>query len=226
MARIIVYNNATRALEVYYRGEQERMPYNLNNTLSVDEFRGSSKANTLWTDRTTMETWNQFRSYYGKSIPVGFAFKRPWEGGHGKQSQHYAGTSFDTGQALPSTERENLRVKANQFGKWSYVEPRSISPTWVHFDKRFGQPACSTGGYPSLSVGSRGNYVLILQDALNALGFVSGRPDGVFGNKTLAQVQAFQRARGITADGVVNCDTWTKIMNEAVGIGRTATVID
>lgn len=86
MAKILVYNQDTNRMETYTRGENESMPYNTNGTLKVKEFRGSSKSNILWTDKRTMQTWNSQRYIYGKPIYVGFAFKRPYEGGHGNQS--------------------------------------------------------------------------------------------------------------------------------------------
>jgi hypothetical protein len=43
MARILVYNNDTNRMETYYRGEQEAMPYVTNRTLTVKEFKGSSR---------------------------------------------------------------------------------------------------------------------------------------------------------------------------------------
>lgn len=79
MAKILVFNNDSNRMETYYRGEAERMPYNNNRTLTVKEFRGSSKSSTLWTTKRTMQSWNTTRYLYGAPIPVGFAFKRPWE---------------------------------------------------------------------------------------------------------------------------------------------------
>lgn len=61
-------------METYYKGEEEAMPYN-NGTLKIKEFRGSSKSNLLWTDRRTMQSWNNFRTLYGRPIYVGFALK-------------------------------------------------------------------------------------------------------------------------------------------------------
>ena len=80
----LVYNNDTNRMETYYRGEEEAMPYNTNGTLKVREFRGSSKSNILWTTKNTMRAWNTTRYLYGRPIPVGFAFKRSWEGGHSR----------------------------------------------------------------------------------------------------------------------------------------------
>ena len=88
MARILVFNNDTDRMEVYTRAESDPMPYNTNGTLRVREFRGSSKSNILWTTKRTMQAWNSQRYAYGAPIPVGFAFKRPYEGGHGNQSQY------------------------------------------------------------------------------------------------------------------------------------------
>ena len=105
MAKIIVYNNDTNRMETYYKGEQEAMPYVTNRTLKVSEFRGSSNSQTLWTEKRAMLAWNSQRYIYGKPIPVGFAFKRPWEGGHGSQSQHYAGVAFYVGQKLTNSQK-------------------------------------------------------------------------------------------------------------------------
>lgn len=132
---------------------------------------------TLWTTKRTMQSWNTQRYIWGGPIPVGFAFKRPWEGGHSNQSQHYAGVAFDVAQGWTNARRASLRNSAKTSGVWSYVEPVSITPTWVHFDKRFGSPACSSGGYPQIKRGSLSNYVLIAQDDLNTLGFSTGGLD-------------------------------------------------
>ena len=137
MAKILVYNNDNNRMETYYRGENEAMPYNTNRSLTVGEFRGSSGSPTLWTTKRAMQSWNATRYLYGAPIPVGFAFKRPWEGGHSNQSQHYAGVAFDVAQALSNDERNRLRNLAIESGVWSYVEPARLTPTWVHFDKRF-----------------------------------------------------------------------------------------
>ncbi len=226
MTTVLVYNNATSRIERYYKEENEPMPYTSNRYLTVGEFRGSSKARIIWTDRRYMETFNAFRRYYGKIIPVGYAFKRIWEGGHGKQSQHYAGGSFDCGQTLSAAARRQLWNAAKNFGRWSYVEPQSLTPSWVHFDKRLSPPACSTGGYIRVSYGSRGVYVLILQDALNALGFTGSGLDGIFGQRTLNALRSFQRQNGLAVDGICGCQSWRSITNQVVGIGKTPTVID
>lgn len=226
MAKIKVYNNDTNRMETYYRGEAEAMPYVTNRTLTVREFRGSSKSQTLWTEKRAMISWNSQRYIFGGPIPVGFAFKRPWEGGHGTFSQHYAGLAFDAGQTLNDSTRNSLYNSARSSGVWSYVEPKVLTPTWVHFDKRRGNPACSTGGYPQIALGSRGSYVLIAQDDLNTLGYETGGLDGVFGTKTQNAVRRYQQREGLAVDGIIGCNTWRSLQEDVIGTGRTSTTID
>ena len=226
MAKILVYNQDTNRMESFIRSESDAMPYNTNRTLRVREFRGSSKSNILWTDKRTMQAWNSQRYIYGAPIYVGFAFKRPWEGGHGNQSQHYAGTAFDVGQNLTNAQRTILRNSAKNSGVWYYVEPVSLSPTWVHFDRRFGTPACSSGGFPTVRSGSRGNYVCIAQDDLNTLGYRTGGLDGVFGEQTYSAVRRYQASRGLAVDGILGCNTWRSLQENVVGTGATSTTIN
>ena len=226
MAKILGYNQDTKRMESFIRNEDSAMPYNTNRTLKVKEFRGASKSNILWTDKRTMQAWTSQRYIYGAPISVGFAFKRPYEGGHGDQSQHYAGTAFDVGQNLTDARRAVLRNSARNSGVWSYVEPASLSPTWVHFDRRFGTPACSTGGYPIVRRGSKGNYVCIAQDDLNTLGFRTGGLDGVFGTQTYNAVRSYQASRGLSVDGIIGCNTWRSLQENVVGTGKTSTTIN
>lgn len=226
MAKIFVYNNDTNRMETYYRGLSEAMPYNTNRTLTVREFRGSSNSPTLWTDKRAMQAWNSQRYLYGKPIPVRFAFKRPYEGGHGNQSQHYAGVAFDVGQTLSNAQRNVLRTSAQNSGIWGYVEPEYLSPTWVHFDRRSGTPACSTGGFPLIRQGSKGVYVLIAQDDLNTIGYRTGGFDGIFGPATRNAVISYQKRVGLAADGIIGCNTWRSLQEWVVGTGRTNTTLD
>lgn len=101
-----------------------------------------------------------------------------------------------------------------------------MTPTWVHFDRRFGIPACATGGFPTLKRGSVSNYVVIAQDDLNTLGYSTNGLDGIFGAGTQNAVIAYQRSRGLAADGIVGCNTWRSLQEDVVGIGPTRTTIN
>ena len=228
MAKLYVYDAYNNKLLKYNLSENDPMPYAYNNTMRVREYRGSSNSPTQWTTTTAMEAWNLTRRRYGKGIYIGYAFKRIWEGGHGTASQHYAGVSFDVGQNTTSSERLKIRDAAVATKAWGYVEPISMTPTWVHFDRRYGKPACpnTTAGYPTVRRGSKSTYVLILQDALNALGYSTRTLDGIFGANTERALKAFQSSVGLTADGICGCNSWKKLTAASVGIGRTGTVID
>lgn len=227
MPKVFVYDEAENRLRSYNLSESDPMPYSTGTTLRVREFRGSSKSSVLWTTTRAMEAWNLTRRAYGKGIYVGYAFKRIWEGGHGTTSQHYAGVAFDVGQNTTSSARQQIYNTARATGAWGYVEPLNLTPTWVHFDRRYGKPACGgTSGYPTLRQGSISTYVLICQDALNALGYNAGSLDGKYGRNTISAVKKFQRNFGLTADGICGCNTWKKLAGAAVGIGRTSTVRD
>ena len=228
MAKLFVYDEDTNKLLTYQLSENDVMPFVYGSTMRLREFRGSSKSPTLWTTIRAMEAWNMTRRSYGRGIHIGYAFKRIWEGGHGTASQHYAGVAFDVGQNTTSANRRQIWNAASNTGAWGYVEPLSMTPTWVHFDRRYGTPACSgtTAGYPTCRRGDRSTYVLILQDALNALGYTTGSLDGIFGARTETALKAAQRAFGLTADGICGCQSWKKIAAASLGIGQTATVID
>jgi peptidoglycan hydrolase-like protein with peptidoglycan-binding domain len=60
-------------------------------------------------------------------------------------------------------------------------------------------------------MGDKGPSVVSLQQRLAATGFSVGAVDGDFGQKTLSAVTAFQKAKGLTADGVVGDKTWDKL---------------
>ena len=228
MPKVFVYDAYTNKMMSYTLSERDPMPYSTGTTLRVKEFRGSSSSPTLWTTVAAMEAWNLTRRKYGAPIHVGYAFKRIWEGGHGTASQHYAGVAFDVGQGQGSSARNAIWTAAKKTGAWGYVEPQSMTPTWVHFDRRYGTPACSgtTSGYPTLRRGCVNTYVLILQDALNALGYSTRTLDGKFGANTEAALKAYQKRVSLTADGICGCNTWKKITAAVVGIGRTSTVIN
>ena len=68
-----------------------------------------------------------------------------------------------------------------------------------------------SGNYTTLRLGSSGSRVKILQQALISLNYLSGTPDGKFGNQTLIAVQAFQKQHNLSQDGVAGKKTLAAI---------------
>ncbi len=64
-------------------------------------------------------------------------------------------------------------------------------------------PASNTKPTTVLRIGSRGNRVSQVQTRLKQQGLYTGATDGIFETQTRAAVIAFQRAKGLRADGVV-----------------------
>jgi len=75
------------------------------------------------------------------------------------------------------------------------------------------------GSSNTLRKGGRGDAVSELQGFLNLQGHEAGPVDGIFGGMTELAVIAFQRARGLNADGVVGNQTRSVIDNIANGSG-------
>lgn len=217
--KVLVYNEDSNRMETYERSLGSSMPYIKNKYLTLKEFKGSSKTKILWTTKKTMEAFNITRQRWRKPIYVGYAFKRIFEGGHSGQSQHYAGVSFDTSQTISVKQRKELYKLVKKLNVWSYVEPLSLTPRWLHFDKRKKPSACSAG-YPALNYNSKGNYVLILQDCLNALNYNTGGLDGIYGKLTNQAVKSFQQKYKINEDGI-KCNTWRKLSSLVVGKGKS-----
>ena len=68
--------------------------------------------------------------------------------------------------------------------------------------------------FPTIQQGSTGPDVIRLQDLLKQLGYYSGASDGDFGPQTKQAVIDFQQAQGLTADGIVGPNTWSKLLNQ------------
>jgi peptidoglycan hydrolase-like protein with peptidoglycan-binding domain len=84
--------------------------------------------------------------------------------------------------------------------------------------------ALNSAGAPmvTLKKGSKGADVKTLQTKLNSLGFNCGIADGDFGTKTYNAVIAFQRAKGLEADGIVGPLTWNALNGTAVPFANIA----
>lgn len=67
--------------------------------------------------------------------------------------------------------------------------------------------------YPFLCQGDHLPSVGVLQKLLNFHG-AKLDSDGIFGPKTLAAVQAFQKAKKLKMDGIVGQDTWTQLATD------------
>lgn len=110
--------------------------------------------------------------------------------------------------------RKNCPQSMNNAGDWS---------AWNNFKSRVNavlnnapqpeQQATAT----IYSKGSKGSAVKDIQAKLNELGYNCGTPDGDFGNNTYNAVVAFQKAKGLVADGIVGNAT-LPALNKATAV--------
>ena len=78
--------------------------------------------------------------------------------------------------------------------------------------------------YGSVALGSTGDQVAAVQRALMQWGYDCSSADGIFGQKTDAAVRAFQKANGITPDGIAGPLTQAALFSSnAVRNGTTTT---
>ena len=75
-------------------------------------------------------------------------------------------------------------------------------------------PAVKTNaiGLRTLRNGDKGEDVKALQILLNGMGFNCGTADGIFGSKTGAAVEKFQKKYGLAADKIAGIQTWSKLL--------------
>lgn len=79
-----------------------------------------------------------------------------------------------------------------------------------------GDPGAKTlEGCPTLRKGAEGNITKLAQERLISLGYDLGKhgADGDFETDTYNAVVKFQKANGLTPDGVVGQNTWRKLLN-------------
>lgn len=78
----------------------------------------------------------------------------------------------------------------------------------------------SASAAPVLSVGSSSGDVWDLQYRLKTLDFYTEPLDGIYGSQTKAAVAKFQKAYGLTADGVTGTKTWNVLKKYTLNINE------
>ena len=64
--------------------------------------------------------------------------------------------------------------------------------------------------------GSKGEVVELVQRMLNEKGYACGSADGIFGAKTQSAVKSYQKAKGLSADGMVGNNTYAKLFADCL----------
>lgn len=99
------------------------------------------------------------------------------------------------------------------------IKTKSSAKKWTYWGALKGveysdaDPAPAVGGSPTLRKGDKGEAVAEMQGLLAGLGYDLGKwgIDGDFGSATEKAVRAFQKASGLTVDGIVGPATWNAL---------------
>ena len=132
---------------------------------------------------------------------------KPWQKKHSGSMAQYR--SFVNTLVNGAESPAGVVVKENE---------QSTTDTQSKADKPAETPAntTQTGNVVktmnTLRKGSRGTQVKVLQWLLSLNGYNVGTVDGIFGANTLKAVKAYQKAKGLAADGIVGKNTWTKLL--------------
>ena len=97
------------------------------------------------------------------------------------------------------------------------LKTEQTKPEQTEPEKKPEKPVTPTGSactveLPIVRQGDNGFPVIAVQTLLGKHNFNVNYIDGDFGPDTLAKVKAFQKAKGLTADGIVERDTWMKLL--------------
>lgn len=98
------------------------------------------------------------------------------------------------------------------------VEEGTTARGWTHYAIPAGiyRPEDIPITRRTLRKGAQGEDVRSMQLALVAYGYNPGECDGIFGKKTEAAVRAFQKAQGLSVDGICGPKTWAALTEPVV----------
>ena len=132
-----------------------------------------------------------------------------------------------TGNAGPKTVAA-IKAFQNKNGLTAdgIAGPQTLAKIDAAYEAKGGTTASSSGSSNVLSLNASGTAVSNLQKDLTTLGYYYAQITGNYGPKTEAAVKAFQKAKGLTADGVAGAKTLSAIataVNNAGGSSSTST---
>lgn len=158
------------------------------------------------------------RELLGKAIHINSAYRtvtynRKVGGKSG--SRHLKGCALDLW--IQSVKQQDL---ANYFYSMGLIRV-GVYGSFVHADTDRSLQWLSQENFRKVNIpclrtlkqGSKEYLVAIIQYKLNYLGYNCGIEDGIFGNTSKNAVINFQKAKGLTADGIVGKNTWNKLFN-------------
>lgn len=208
---LLIYHEETGQMEKLERDCCENMPYTTDGVLSVEAFRGKSNTRLMWSTKRFLESVNESFHKLGVPFVVEHGFSRVWERFENEQFAHKLGTALTGGQNLNSRRKVQLIKNLESQDDYTRVQDFDHAPSIIHFHQSF-DPASDVIVFQRISQGSVGVSVCALQDALWFLGYDIASINGVFDEHLENELKSFQRAVGLSVDGIAGLNTWTYLM--------------
>lgn len=210
-------------------GQKRLMLHGMKTKFLLREFRCRDGSDEVLLDSKLLEILQRVRDHFGKAVSITSAYQTA---AHNKSvnettsSYHLKGQAADftvTGTSNRDVAEFLQGIDAKGIGLHDYtggfihVDTRERSYYWQqdHRDSKsyevssFGKTeAYLVKGQTVTTVrcNDQNEYVRLLQEKLGV------ETDGIFGTETEAAVRQFQRAHGLTADGVAGIKTWNALL--------------
>lgn len=219
---------------------------------------GNGCCSTTLINETLVEYLTKIREHFGKPITITSGYRCPTHNariGGATGSRHSKGDAADivvSGVAPREVAKyaESIGImgiglyETSSDGHFVHIDTRTTKSFWYGqgeaYRSTFGGSTLSTTTtgttntttasttYKTLTWGSAGEAVKELQENLNTLGYSCGTADGSYGAKTANAVRNFQKAKGLTVDGIAGPLTQAAIKSAIAGsfiVGDTVVVV-
>ncbi|MCI5769778.1 MAG: peptidoglycan-binding protein [Dorea longicatena] len=186
---------------------------------------------TIPSHEETKRTWLQIgdtgaevKDVQTKLIALGYSLPSGADGEYGsetfeatKQFQHDVGIKEDglAGEITRSklNNAYNTRSAAKANNSWVARLQAACNAQGFSNQKVDGIAGPNTlAGCPTLGTASRGSITKLVQEKLNASGYNCGAVDGKNGPNTQKGINAFKKAKGLTANGIVDKSMWKALL--------------
>lgn len=227
------------AIKTYKRGSTAKLSENFK--VSEFLCKGSGCCTEGKIDAALVTILQKIRDHFGKPVHITSAYRCPtWnkEVGGVSGSYHLHGQAADikvedTAPAEVAKYAESIGVlgiglyDTDKDGHFVHIDTRTTKSFWFGHAQ---QKRTTFGGAPAektttnqevctvelnvLKMGAEGAQVKAMQTLLIGYGYSCGGKgaDGDFGAKTDTALRAYQKANGLTPDGICGAKTWAKLL--------------
>ena len=196
--------------------------------------------NELQGYKTVINTLKTAKSIREASDAVITGYEKPADQSEGakKKRAEYGQVYFDRYTKLVQTEKEttctveefqewlneNYGAGLKVDGKYGPKTEAAAVKAWqqaandilaagLATDGDFGPKSKAAAAKAEVKRGTRGEFVFILEGVLCAKGYYAGELDGISGSILVAGIKAFQKAKGLKANGHCDPETWFALFN-------------